>query len=62
MSGPAERRDLLCRLADARRQRIRDGRPAFELTADEARLSAATAMRMAGATKPARAAVDGGEA
>lgn len=56
-------RDLLMRLADARRQRLRaDGRPGFDLTAQEIEQSTKTAMRLADASKSqvkARAGRDG---
>ncbi len=45
-------RDILERLADGRRRRLRaDGRPVFGLTADEIERSTKTAMRLADASK-----------
>jgi len=42
----------LLRLAEGRRRRLgTDGRPVFDLTADEAEASARTAMRLAQASK-----------
>ncbi|MEX1142858.1 MAG: hypothetical protein WD399_07535 [Thermoleophilaceae bacterium] len=44
--------DILERLADGRRHRLRaDGRPVFELTAEEIERSTKTAMRLADASK-----------
>lgn len=45
-------RDILIRLADARRRRLRaDGRPVFDLTTQEVEQSTKTAMRLADASK-----------
>lgn len=45
-------RDLLIRLAESRRHRLdADGRPSFELTAEERESSAHVAMRLAQASK-----------
>jgi hypothetical protein len=42
-----DRREMLLRLAAKRRERMRDGRPRFDLTPEELRASTETSMRLA---------------